>query len=647
MMGSNGKYKFRKRAKYYDDDNKEFTCPPPNNKIEHYIDQIKNENGYIRGGYDDSLPSWYKSMAKLQVTTAEIPQSKTNNATTPRRNGGSNKVPRVVTPTSATSPRGKRSSPESSELEELREQARLLQAQLNSALDCIEGLTATVELKDEEMIRIKFERDNLLEENAELKAKIEKIEQQKCYISYDDLRTGGKLSEFVNDFTFFPSFDSVDAFLGVINYTEGCKPGDGLCENLRRYSKISVAERKKYNDSLKNGTDTVDETAQDGDDDAMSISSDAGTGLSDIADEAMEESDSNGSAGDTSTSPRSRRRKLSWKDEFLVYCFYAKCNLSMRRTGALFGIKQTLVHDIVYAWANVLCLTLEKLFPVPTRSQILRAYPKSMIKKFGHANIFMLLDATEAYADIASMKSVNAILYSAYKGHSTLKWLVGCDPIGTVWNESISAGYPGSVSDIVCTAVTNILDQIPFGCAVEVDKGFLIENDCALLGIICIRPMKLLNGQTQQSKEDVALTQKVGKTRIVIEQANGQFKRGTGFFDRNIRIDQIGLADLIFRSGYLLTNFMLGFIQGRDNKATTGPRHCKAKVRYYEGTDDGLIDVRPMIELWGLESEIARWHELISMPSNAHLTRTEISELVLDEDWPSKLRKEHIADLGL
>ena len=212
-----------------------------------------------------------------------------------------------------------------------------------------------------------------------------------------------------------------------------------------------------------------------------------------LADEAMEESESNGSAGDTGTSPRSRQRKLSWKDEFLVYCFYAKCNLSMRRTGALFGIKQTLVHDIVYAWANVLCLTLEKLFPVPTRSQILRAYPKSMIKKFGHANIFMLLDATEAYADIASMKSVNVILYSAYKGHSTLKWLVGCDPIGTVWNESISAGYPGSVSDIVCTAVTNILDQIPYGCAVEVDKGFLIENDCALLGIICIRPMKLLN----------------------------------------------------------------------------------------------------------------------------------------------------------
>ena len=315
IMGNNGKYRFRKRAKYYDDDNKKFTFPPPNNKLEHYIDQIKNKNGYVRRGYDDSLPSWYKSMAKLQVNTVEIPQPIANNVSTPRRTGRSNKVPRVVTPTSTAqrSPRGKRASPESSELEEMRETARLLQAQLNSALHHIEGLEATVELKDEEMIQIKLERDNLLEENAELRAKIESIEQQKGFLSYTDLKPGGKLYEFVNDFTFFPTYESVDAFLELINYTEGCEPGDGLCENMVRYSKVSVAERKKYNDSLDGSTDNVDESIEDGDD--MSIGSDAGTGLSDIADAAMEEYDSSGA----SSSPRARKRKLGWKDEFLVY----------------------------------------------------------------------------------------------------------------------------------------------------------------------------------------------------------------------------------------------------------------------------------------------------------------------------------------
>jgi hypothetical protein len=212
----------------------------------------------------------------------------------------------------------------------------------------------------------------------------------------------------------------------------------------------------------------------------------------------------------------------------------------------------------------------------------------------------MLLDATEGYAQVSSMKTVNAILYSAYKHHSTMKWLVGCNPIGAVWNSSISDGFGGSISDPMLTFVTNILEQIPFGSSVEVDKGFLIENLCALLGVHCVRPMKMLDKQTQQSKEDVALTQKVGKTRIPIEQANGQMKCGTSFFDKAIRIQQLGLADLIFRSSYLLTNFKLGFIQDRDeNVQSEFGRPCKAEIRWYGGMDDGLDDFRPLVMFGG------------------------------------------------
>ncbi|EJK69405.1 hypothetical protein THAOC_09343 [Thalassiosira oceanica] len=272
---------------------------------------------------------------------------------------------------------------------------------------------------------------------------------------------------------------------------------------------------------------------------------------------------------------------------------------------------------------------------------MLRAYPISVIKKFGHANIFMLLDATECFAEIASMKTVNAILYSAYKHNSTMKWLVGCDPIGTVWDDSITDGYPGSISDPVETAVTKILYQIPFGFAVEVDKGFLIENQCAPLGVVCIRPMKLLEKQQQQSKADVALTQKVGKTRIAIEQANGQMKAKTPFFDGKIRIHQLALADLIFRASYLMTNFCLPFIQERDDVKSSKGRPCNAEIRYYGASDEGLVDVRPMIQLWGNTMEIARWRELRADKSKEKLTDTEISELVLEEDWPSKLLKDH------
>ena len=126
-----------------------------------------------------------------------------------------------------------------------------------------------------------------------------------------------------------------------------------------------------------------------------------------------------------------------------------------------------------------------------------------------------------------------------YKHSSTMKWLAGCCPIGSVSEDMIGAGHGGSISDPVAAAVSRTLKCVPFGMAVEVDKGFLIENECALLGINCVRPMKLLDGQAQQSAEDAALTQKVGKTRIVVEQKNGQMKQCTNFLTAQLTLTNL------------------------------------------------------------------------------------------------------------
>ena len=120
-----------------------------------------------------------------------------------------------------------------------------------------------------------------------------------------------------------------------------------------------------------------------------------------------------------------------------------------------------------------------------------------MIKKFGRANIYMLLDATEIGAMVSSMKTVNAVLYSAYKHGSTVKWLAACDPIGAVANPMVGSGHGGSISDPVATSVSEMLAIVPNEMSIEVNKGFLIENECALRGIGCVRPMKMIDHQTQ------------------------------------------------------------------------------------------------------------------------------------------------------
>ena len=90
----------------------------------------------------------------------------------------------------------------------------------------------------------------------------------------------------------------------------------------------------------------------------------------------------------------------------------AQLEILMKRCLTLFDIDLTLVYDIVYVQENVLCTTLLKFFLMPTQSQMLQAYRKSVIKKFGHINICVLLAVTKIGAQLASTKTANAILYS-------------------------------------------------------------------------------------------------------------------------------------------------------------------------------------------------------------------------------------------
>ena len=62
-------------------------------------------------------------------------------------------------------------------------------------------------------------------------------------------------------------------------------------------------------------------------------------------------------------------------------------------------------------------------------------------------------------------------------------------------------------------------------------------------------------------------------------------------------------------------------------------------------TDDGLADIRPFVVLWGTDTEVKRWYRLKGLAESKLLTDTEISELVLEENWPAILRESHLQSL--
>ena len=68
---------------------------------------------------------------------------------------------------------------------------------------------------------------------------------------------------------------------------------------------------------------------------------------------------------------------------------------------------------------------------------------------------------------------------------------------------------------------------------------------------------------------------------------------------------------------------------------------CNAEIRYYGGTADGLVDIRPYVDLWGCNEEKLLWHNL----REKEAYDIETSELVYEQDIPSKLRKIHLENI--
>ena len=69
-------------------------------------------------------------------------------------------------------------------------------------------------------------------------------------------------------------------------------------------------------------------------------------------------------------------------------------------------------------------------------------------------------------------------------------------------------------------------------------------------------------------------------------------------------------------------------------------RPCRAEVRWYGATDEGLRDERGNVRIWGLNCEIDRHAVLSAKPENKNKSAIEISKLVLAERMDLQMRKE-------
>ena len=190
-----------------------------------------------------------------------------------------------------------------------------------------------------------------------------------------------------------------------------------------------------------------------------------------------------------------------------------KLNLSYKCLAVLFGITRKTCSLIIINTLQTLAYILKNAIYWPSKEEILCSMP-ICFKKF--KNTCGVMDCSEIALEKSKCLNCRLRTYSHYKGGETMKFLFVVSPSGLIMR--ISEPFGGRASDKAIFNHTDILKKFePTRDAVMVDKGFSIEEECALSRVKLIIPPKLSSNK-QFSKENCIMTQEVASARVHVER---------------------------------------------------------------------------------------------------------------------------------
>jgi len=206
--------------------------------------------------------------------------------------------------------------------------------------------------------------------------------------------------------------------------------------------------------------------------------------------------------------------KLPLLEQFFLTLVRLRLGLFETDLAVRFGLSQSSISRITTTWINLMFHSLKALYRFPPWHIVKKYMPETFRKQYPNTRI--IIDATEFAVERPSSLVTQSSTFSTYKNRNTVKVLVGIMPSGPV--TFVSDCYEGSISDKKLVQVSGLLDKLEPGDEVMADKGFLIQDILAPLGV------RLMKANTQMAADDVILTKKIAQLRIHVERAIGRIK---------------------------------------------------------------------------------------------------------------------------
>ena len=202
----------------------------------------------------------------------------------------------------------------------------------------------------------------------------------------------------------------------------------------------------------------------------------------------------------------------------LTLCKLKLC-LSYECLGILFGVSKSTAFNYFIETLPLLAAVLEEAVFIPDKEEILLNTPECFKL---YKDVLLVLDCTEIPVDAPHCLQCRIRLWSHYKGKLTLKFLIGTAPSGMICY--CSKAYGGKASDKAIFLQSNILDQVQSGQdALMVDRGFLIEDECAKKNIKLYRP-PFAESLGQMSIENCTRPRNIASARVHVERVMERLK---------------------------------------------------------------------------------------------------------------------------
>ncbi|XP_019626645.1 PREDICTED: uncharacterized protein LOC109471736 [Branchiostoma belcheri] len=204
-------------------------------------------------------------------------------------------------------------------------------------------------------------------------------------------------------------------------------------------------------------------------------------------------------------------RKL--KDELLMVLMRNRLGLLNEDVADRFGISPSVCSNLYNTWVPFLSRELKPLIIWPSKD-VVRANLPAPFKAY--PNVRCIIDCTEIFIETPKNLDSQAVTWSDYKKHNTLKFLIGITPNGAV--SFLSECWGGRASDRHITLESGFLDKVEPHDNIMADRGFNIQEDLLFRQASLTIPPGA-RGKSQMSRGDVERTKRIANVRIHVERA--------------------------------------------------------------------------------------------------------------------------------